>query len=261
MHIDSITYNKARIIPYDPNRPCGYQPRSSRLTGYRSLIVHTTNGRKGTTLHAEAQYIAYSRDISAHYLIGKQGEIIQFLDPRFYIAYHAGCVKATAYSNIYAAGIEMHNTPTEGHITDAQFYALDWLTRKLLADLNIQAANVETHRNVAVFCGTTMLGRKIDPSGFPDSEFYAWRKTLFPAVVYRVINPKGVYIRQAPKVDIDNVAGVLLYNDTFIGGDIKDDENGQYINGTNKWVHLKYGTSNGVPVDGLGFVHMSNLIW
>lgn len=257
--IDSYTYDKARLHPLIAGKRRGYQQRSSRLSKYRSITIHTTNApHAGTTFHQEATYLVHANDVSAHYLIGKDGRIVRILDPVLYIAWHTGNTRATLYSNPYAIGIEMHHTPAEGHITTQQFTALDWLVRQLLSGFAIEPRYVETHRYVA-----TPAGRKIDPSGFPDVEFYAWRETLSKPIiidrVYRVINPRGVNVRQSPQINDHNIAGTLKYNDVFIGGDIKNDENGQYIQGTNKWIHLKRGTSNGVPVDGLGFVHMSNL--
>lgn len=251
--IETARYNKAMLHPLLPGQRRGYQLRDLRLSGYRSLIVHTTNGAKGSTLHGEALYLVNSNIVSAHYLIGKQGQIIQILDPRRYIAWHTGAVRAMKYSNVYAIGIEMHNTPAEGNCTVDQLNALNWLVRKLLVEHTIDYLNVETHRWVAV-----PAGRKIDPSGFPNELFYAWRNDL-KTRQYRVINTRGVNIRQAPCIG-NNIAGTLKYNDIFIGGDIKDDENGQYINGTNKWVHLKQMVSGDPSNTNLGFVHMSNLV-
>lgn len=265
--IDKITYNKAVRQPYDPKRANGYQPRPAGRLAPRSIIVHTTNGRHGSSFSREANYIANSRSVSDHFMISKRGEIIQHLDPRLYIAYHAGCVKSTAFSNPYAIGIEIHNTPTEGHITDDQYYALDWLVRDLIHIFTIDPRYVEMHRAVAVYCKghrlAGKLGRKIDPSGFPDTEFYAWKDSLYTAPIvlteYRVISVNGVYVRQSPQVNDHNIAGTLEYNDTFIADVIKKDERGQYIKGTNLWAHILKGTSKGVPVDHLGFVHLSNL--
>jgi hypothetical protein len=264
--INTTSYNKAIRIPYNEKISCGYQPRPIGRLDIRSLLIHTTNGVYGSSLRAEADYIANSRVISSHFLIGKNGEIIQFLDPRYYIAYHAGCVKAMLYSNLFAVGIELHNTPAEGHITFLQKQALDWLARDIVHGYGIKKEAIETHRNVAVYCKghrlAGQLGRKIDPSGFPDNEFYAWRDSLYIPILgntYRVTSIRGVNVRQSPQVNEHNIAGVLQYNDVFIGGEIKKDENNQFINGSNEWVHILQGTSQGKPVDRLGFVHLSNL--
>jgi N-acetyl-anhydromuramyl-L-alanine amidase AmpD len=264
--IDKNTYNKAKRIPYNPNIACGYQPRPIGRLDIRSIIDHTTNGRKGNSLHLEANYICNSRDISSHYLIGKQGQIIEFLDPVAYIAYHAGCVKSTTFSNPFSIGIEMHNTPTEGPCTPLQLEALDWLVKQLIEKFNIKEANIETHRAVAIFCKghrlAGKLGRKIDPSGFPDNQFYAWRESLYkkPTMTkYKVVASK-VNIRTSPQVNRTNVVGQLIYGDIFESVATVKDELNQVINGKNTWAHLTKGTHNGKKVDGLGFVHASNLI-
>jgi len=270
MQIDTVSFDKRKAVIYDPERvDNGYQPRPMGRLAPKSIIVHTTNGHAGTSFYSEARYIQLSRAISSHYLIGKDGSIVQFLDPRYYIAYHAGCVKAQLWTNNFAIGIEMHHTTTEGHISSAMLAALDALVRNLMRDYSIPSQNIDTHRSVAVFCPGTINagkpGRKIDPSGFPDQEFYNWRSTLVAAgqyTTYRVINPRGVNVRQQPKVNM-NIAGVLLYGDTFESDVIKLDEKGETHQGkagtSNQWAHIYRGTSNGQPVDQLGFVSLSNL--
>ncbi len=266
MIIDKTTYNKAARIPYNPKVPCGYQPRPTGRLDIRAIIGHTTNGKIGSTFHQEAEYLANSRKVSAHYLVGKDGRIAQILDPLLYLAYHAGCVKSTAFSNLFSVGIEMHNTPAEGHITVAQQESFWWLVNELRIHFNIQRQYIETHRNVAVYCRdhplAGRLGRKIDPSGLSDGEFYTKRDMLYlipPQAVYKV-KAASVNVRQSPGIEDNNIAGVLYYGDVFTSSVLKLDENGQYINGVNTWAHVTHGESRGKVVDGLGFVNTSNLI-
>lgn len=266
MVIDSITYNKSERIPYNPNKANGYQLRPQGRLDIRSILVHTTNGKVGTTFAQEANYIANSLLISSHYIISKSGIIVEILDPLKYIAYHAGCVKAMAFSNLFAVGIEMHNTPLEGHCTQQQLIALDGLVRELIARFNIKKQYIETHREVAIFCEghkfAGQKGRKIDPSGFPDNEFYAWRDTLYKQEIftrYKVVR-SSVNIRTSPQVNPHNIVGELTYGDTFESVATKQDELGKFVNGSNLWVHLTRGMHNGKPLDGLGFVHRSNLV-
>lgn len=264
--MDITTYNKSTRIPYNSKIACGYQPRPLGRLNIRAIIVHTTNGNAGTSLDQEANYIANSRDISSHYLIGKHGDLIQFLDPDLYIAYHAGCVKSTTFSNLFSIGIEMHNTPAEGKCTTLQLAQLDILVRQLITKYKIEEKYIDTHRNVAVFCpGSSragQLGRKIDPSGFEDIDFYTWRRTLytvptFNLIKYKVIAPV-VNIRSAPVIS-NNVVGQLMYGDTFESAATKIDEHGLFIKGDNTYAHLTHGNHNGVSVDNLGFIHRSNL--
>jgi N-acetylmuramoyl-L-alanine amidase-like protein len=278
MYIERNAYNKAQHIPYDPTEACGYQPRPLGRLSIRAIIDHTTNGKIGTSLHQEANYILNSREISSHYLIGKQGQIIEFLDPVKYIAYHAGCVRSIAFSNLFSIGVEMHNTPLEGDCTTLQLLALDWLVRDLIQRFSIKKEYIETHRAVAIYCKGHPLagksGRKIDPSGFPDDKFYAWRDRLYatdykpvPVIIppiehfieYKVISTV-INIRQSPEVRDDNIAGKLYKDDTFLSIAQKVDKQGKYIKGKNTWAHVTKGISRGKDISGLGFVHTSNLI-
>lgn len=161
--------------------------------------------------------------------------------------------------NIHTIGIEIHNTPLEGKVTKPALNALDWLTKQLRGQFNIPLRNIRTHRDVAVFCGTNKKGRKIDPSGITDAEFNAWVQSLDGLITYEVTNPANVYVRQSPQVNPYNIAGILRYGDRFECDVLKSDELGQSINGNNQWAHIYRGTSNGVPVDHLGFVHTVNL--
>jgi hypothetical protein len=267
MAIDRITYNKALRIPYDPRKACGYQPRPIGRLPIKSILVHTTNGNKGTSLRQEANYIANSREISSYYLIGKQGQIIQFLDPRRYIAYHAGCVKSITFSNPFSIGIEMHNTPAEGDCTREQLEALDALVRQLMQEYAIEVYNIETHRAVAVFCAghplAGRLGRKIDPSGFSDDAFYTWRRSLITPIVenvirYKVISPQ-INIRTSPQVNDENVVGSLYKGDEFESVALKIDERGQYIKNINTWAHISKVVKGDPRNTNLGFAHTSNL--
>lgn len=256
MVINKTTYNKTTALAVGK----GYSYRPSDV---RSIVVHTTNGRKGSSLHDEASYLMRSLDVSAHYLIGKQGQIIQLLDPAKYAAWHAGCVKQAVFGNNYSIGIEIHHTPSEGNITDAQKTALTELVRYLKEVFKIPNEHIERHRAVAVYCkGHALegqLGRKIDPSGFTDQEFITWRNNL-EYRKYKVISPRGVYVRQSPQVNKNNIAGVLEYGDTFVSDVVKLDELGQTIAGSNLWAHILSGTTqSGIKVDHLGFVHCSNL--
>lgn len=262
--MDKITYRKDLRIPYNPDVMCGYHLRTK--TKPVAIIIHTTNGKHGTSLSGEANFLANSRDVSAHYLIGKQGQMIEFLDPSRFIAWHVGCTKNDAqWGNEVSIGIEIHHTPSEGRVNEAQRYATTKLVQQLMQQYNIPAHRIETHRAVAVYCKghplAGRLGRKVDPSGWSDAEFYAWRETLTKPQLarYRVTNPRGVYIRQSPQVNSTNIAGTLEFNDTFIADSINLDELGQVIGGTNKWAHIMIGETRGVSVNDLGFVHVSNL--
>ena len=168
MDIDRTSYPQT-IYPVGH----GYdlRPRNVVPTG---IIIHTTNGNSGSTLAGEARYLQNSSGVSTHYLVGKGGEIIEFLAPGPYRAWHAGQTPAK-WTNADTIGIENHFALGDTW-TPAQRTALTELVQQLMADFAIPASQVTTHRAVAL-----PSGRKIDPSGWTDSEFNQWRATLVPA--------------------------------------------------------------------------------
>lgn len=229
----------------------------------KTLLIHTTNGHLWTQYENEVNFIYNSNAIKAHYCVGKKrGQITEILDPK-YRAWHAGAVNDPRFNNNNSVGIENHYTPGEGIWPLEMHQNLDELVRTLILELGLTAPEqIETHRKVAI-----PKGRKIDPSGFSDAEFYVWRARLFeapvkPFVKYRVISAE-VNIRTSPKIpsknEPTNIVGMLSKGDVFESEALKVDELGKYVHGINTWAHLTRGTHNGKPVDNLGFVHTSNL--
>jgi N-acetylmuramoyl-L-alanine amidase len=126
------------------------------------VIHHTSNDTVGQALRTLTDP---ARNVSAHYLIGREGTIIQLVDERAR-AWHAGASKWGADTDINSAslGIELDNNGREP-FSDAQISAL----LRLLADFreryHIPPANFLGHADVAP-------RRKIDPS-----RYFPW-KTL-----------------------------------------------------------------------------------
>lgn len=106
-------------------------------------------------------------------------------------------------------------------------------------------------------------GRKLDPSGFSDPEFYVWRNRLTlptePAEIKYKVAVQTARIRTAPNLHA-NIVGRLHKNDIFYSQAVKLDEHNAYVSGINTWAHITRGFHNKQPVDGLGFIHTSNLI-
>lgn len=175
MYIDKTTYNKALDKPigsgYDA-RPNGRQPTS--------LVIHTTNGNRGSSFAGEANYLYASSSVSAHFLVGQLGEIAMILHPKWR-AWHAGAALVD-FNNANSIGIECHHAVGDTW-TNVQRTALTWLTSSLLAEFNISPRMVETHRKVA-----TPAGRKQDPSDWNDEDFYRWQKSLGTGVDPLFIN-------------------------------------------------------------------------
>lgn len=226
----------------------------------KSIIIHTTNGQRYSSYKSEANYIYTTPKISAHYLIGKQGQITQFLNPLTMRAWHAGAVNDPRFNNNNSIGIECHYTPGEGFWTEQMRQALSWLVQMLAKKHLIALPElVDTHRRVAI-----PKGRKIDPSGFEDAEFYVWRNRLFevpktiPYIRYKVI-VANARVRTSPQINATNIVGSVSKGDVIESEATKVDEHLQYIDGINTWVHVTRATHDGKRIDGLGFVHSSNL--
>lgn len=140
------------------------------------VLHHTSNDTVDQALRTLLNPL---RSVSAHYLIGRDGRIIQLVDERAR-AWHAGESKWAAQTDINSAslGIELDNNGREP-FPDAQISAL----LRLLADIReryrIPAANFLSHADVAP-------GRKVDPSRyFPwktlaDQGFGLWCDSPFP---------------------------------------------------------------------------------
>lgn len=170
LDIDRRTYDKSRFC-----RPGqGYQARDSNDPQPTRIIIHTTNGKAGTTFEAEARFLAQSHDVSAHYIVGKRGQIARILRPQDYIAWHAGRTRL-GWDNGPAIGIEVHNTPAEGDFTPLMLDTLGALVLEICEAYPIGnlVESMQTHRYVAL-----PAGRKIDPSGLNDLTFVTWRKSL-----------------------------------------------------------------------------------
>jgi N-acetylmuramoyl-L-alanine amidase len=119
------------------------------------------------------------RGVSAHYLIGRDGTIVQLVDERAR-AWHAGESKWGADTDINSAslGLELDNNGREP-FSDAQIASLLRLLTDIRERYHIPAANFLGHADVAP-------SRKVDPSRyFPwkmlaDQGFGLWCDPPFP---------------------------------------------------------------------------------
>ena len=202
----------------------GYSQRSPTLT-YHSLVIHTTNGRAGSSFSAELNYLITSPDVSAHYIVSKTGEIVQMLEPANYMAWHTGRTKdITKYGNPHAIGVEVHFSPLEGMWTGEMWDAITELARKYITLEKV------THREIA-----TPPGRKIDPSGISDEGFAYWKKNYpRPYSIYKATT--RVNIRERPTRDskilatINQDASVFSFNGDVVFG--------EEIDGSNRWRYV-----------------------
>jgi len=125
------------------------------------ILHHTTND---TAEQAITTLTSRMREVSAHYLIARDGRIIYLVD-ELKRAWHAGDSYwgGNRDLNSSSIGIELDNNGNEPY-SDAQIEVLIELLRDLSARWSIPPANVLGHGDVAP-------GRKVDPSAL-----FPWRR-------------------------------------------------------------------------------------
>lgn len=159
-------FDKAAAHPPD----YGYDARPAvPLTG---IVVHSTEGQRGSAFVSECRYLRDSPAVSAHYLISHLGVVQRLLDPGPWRAWHAGVSawQGQPACNDYMVGIELHHTAGDGPYPAPQRAALAALCRQLLADHpTIRKSGIVAHRWIAL-----PPGRKADPTDWPDAAFMAW---------------------------------------------------------------------------------------
>jgi N-acetylmuramoyl-L-alanine amidase len=126
------------------------------------VILHQTTN--ATVDKALATLTDPQRKVSAHYLIGRDGALIQLVDEAAR-AWHAGESRWGGMSDLNSAsiGIELDNTGEEP-FAEPQIVTLLSLLAGLRERYRIPAANVLAHGDVAPT-------RKVDPS-----RFFPWRR-------------------------------------------------------------------------------------
>lgn len=126
------------------------------------VIIHHTGDE--TQRDALRTLTSPSHKVSAHYLIGRNGQIVQLIDERDR-AWHAGTSWWGGLTDINSAsiGIELDNNGHEPY-ADTQIDALLALLNDLRTRYRIPAANYIGHADVAP-------GRKVDPSAW-----FPWEK-------------------------------------------------------------------------------------
>jgi len=125
------------------------------------VVIHHTSD--DTPEQALATLADPLRQVSAHYLVARDGAIYQLVDERKR-AWHAGISRWGAQTDVNSAsiGIELDNDGEEP-FADAQIAALLALLADLKARYDIPTANFVGHGDVAP-------GRKVDPS-----RYFPWR--------------------------------------------------------------------------------------
>jgi hypothetical protein len=176
--IDQTTYRKdlAWSIGH------GYGPvveggPAKRDTGrIRTILIHTTNSPTGNTNYRpEAVFLRDSEKVSTHYLASSHDTTIVQILPDEWIAWHAGDCADNDYENPTSLGVEIAWAKGAGPLPSIAIGNVTRLVRSLLRQYP-HITKIDMHRAQAV-----PKGRKIDPSGWLDADFYAWRDEMLAA--------------------------------------------------------------------------------
>ena len=126
------------------------------------VVIHHTGD--DTAAQALATLTSPAREVSAHYLVARDGTLYQLVDER-YRAWHAGVSRWASDEDINSEsiGIELDNDGEEP-FPDVQIDALLALLADIEARYHIPRANFVGHADVAP-------GRKVDPS-----KYFPWRR-------------------------------------------------------------------------------------
>lgn len=153
----------------------GYELRVKPVS---SIVCHSTsNSTKNTSFESEVKFLYEAPLVSAHYLISKSGTIVRFLDPRAFVAWHAGNAQPD-WSNAKSVGVELHHSVGDPPYPKAQLDALAALLRLLMTEFTIPVDKIETHGQIAI-AGPYL--RKTDPSDMSYQAFLQFRSALVSA--------------------------------------------------------------------------------
>ena len=120
----------------------GYKSRpGTSLQAVNDIVIHYV-GNPGSTAQQNRDYFNKpTTSVSAHFIVGLQGEIIQAL-PLHELSY------ATNWRNSDTLSIEVTHPDDSGKFTDASYDALVRLTAWLLHTADLQAGDVIRHYDV-----------------------------------------------------------------------------------------------------------------
>jgi|GEM_PF-2290289 len=163
-----VGYPGAEWIPSPYHRP--------RTQTINTLVMHTT---AGTLQSAVNEFQHSSRHVSAHYVVGRNGLIIQMVSEN-QVAFHAGVVTAGPSSrfygtnpNLYSIGIEMENLDVITSLADFPAAQRDAVF-KLAKDV-VRRNQIPLDRQHIVAHSEIDPANRRDPGpGFPWTTFMAY---------------------------------------------------------------------------------------
>lgn len=131
------------------------------------VVLHSTV--VPTTEETVKIFLDPKRQVSAHFVVGKDGQVIQMV-PVEKRAWHAGesVLDGKPRVNEYSVGIEMVNLNNGvDPYTDAQIYAVVGIIRLLRSRYDIPDSRIVSHEKIAL-----PAGRKSDPANFDFERVY-----------------------------------------------------------------------------------------
>lgn len=165
--IDSVTWN---ATSYDRNG------KGEAIThAPEGLVYHSCEGTAASSL---PELTKLGTGKSAQYYILRTGKIYQLLaDNRR--AWAAGLCRQVAGLKDWnlAINIELEHKAGQDW-PEAQLEAAAQLGRMLIKKYRLRRDRVQSHRNIAIY-STGKLGRKSDPTDWPEADFSAWADRLF----------------------------------------------------------------------------------
>jgi len=133
------------------------------------IVCHHT-GSGNSTWQQILKFFKRSDYLSVHYIIGKDGTIIQYVDDDD-VAYHAGRSRWGARSDLNWCSIGIEVVSNGHDYTNEQRNALMELCKELMAKYNINANNVLRHADISGFRGKWDIG-----PAFYQEQWGSWTK-------------------------------------------------------------------------------------
>ncbi len=145
-------------VDYIPSPNQGLRPANATVT---AVVVHATV--TPTTEATVDWFLTQRSQVSAHYVVGRDGRIVQMVDDTAR-AWHAGVSEMAGVKGVndFSVGIEIVNlNDGKDPFTDAQYEAVAAIIRHIREQYDIPDSRIVSHEFVA-----RPAGRKNDPKGF-----------------------------------------------------------------------------------------------
>ena len=195
------------ILNYSPN----FNPKKRISRKIKFIIFHYTGMKKES--EAINRLTSTQSEVSCHYLIKNNGEIIQLV-PNLYIAWHAGksSWKEHKSLNQNSVGIEITNPGHEiGYkkFSKKQIFSLVRLSKFLIRKYNINSKNILGHSDIAP-------DRKKDPG-----EKFPWEYLSKNKIGLWHTLKKQELIKNR-KLKISKIDEIFFFNNLFKIGYLKE---------------------------------------